>query len=258
MTNIAPSTQPKPDGLPTLELSKKATKKPPLVIAIVIILFLCVVAVAVQVFISSQQWFDTSPITVEEPPLPGRGSPSVAFDIDHVPGVLAIPTVESNSENTDSHDDRQCALNDQLLTEITLLKKQLDWQTRLKNIQQQFKHQHQQLLPKVSESVMPLTQETQQMVLRIEDLTQAVESLRQQLSSFGVYLSADAQAQSLHFPMVIFGKTVWGKEVYLTVAPSENPTETQRLFLGDHVAQWQLIRIFQHTTNHKKKEVNFG
>ncbi|WP_219031590.1 hypothetical protein [Shewanella algae] len=56
-------------------------------------------------------------------------------------------------------------------------------------------------------------------------------------------LGLDVKREIMEFPIIVYGKTVWGDDVYLTVAPKEKPDQTSNLRIGGIAGKWKLISL---------------
>lgn len=260
--------QPLKDGLPELDekasKSKSVNRKPPIVFMVALVALLGAAGVGVQFTIDYLGVFESEVQVIEEPPVPVVTDSGVdaASDTGFVVNdtSLSDDSAGTNSQgidavNLDLSSEQLEGINESLV----LLAEELGGIVGKLNKQQDSiikVMQNQTALLKQFEIEVARREATEkELTHNVKENQRWLGGISNQLKDIGV----DVKEASQEFPIVVYGKNVWGEDVFLTIAQKVAPEQTSFLRVGGIVGRWRLIEIyeekavFEHFEGNKKE-----
>lgn len=252
-------------GLPEVDSPIKKKNIKPLIF---ILAFLAAVVLGAQYFISSSGLFKNESTVVTPPPMP------VPSD-DLVSGVSLVEPVSPEVITDASGEPVASLLSGSAAENTAVSASALDLEPVLKKLAELelANRQLQQLRMADQENykvvMSALKQISEDQRVSFSRFGQSITGINEQIKINERWLSAVSnQLQDIgvsvktaneDFPIVVFGKTTWGTDVFLTVAMKAEPTATQLLRLGGSVGRWSLTdvsgseAVFKHVDGNEKR-----
>ncbi|MCT8873806.1 hypothetical protein [Shewanella xiamenensis] len=244
------------DGLPQLDTVSEKKKKLPVLPVFFLLVIIAVVLGGAQWGITKLGFFNSKNVVVKEPPLPVISDSANEKKLNS--GVKLPENTGNNSDyvrlseslNTASIDDERIS-NENFNKGIDFSKieddlKALDSKLSQYNaksdensIQINAIRDDLQSLNNTLKSVMSVSAEIQRSV---KENGRWLGGVSKQLEEIGINVANT----KMEFPIVVYNSNIWGEDVYLTVAPVENPEQTFFLKEGGVVGKWKLSKITSH------------
>lgn len=256
------------DGLPQLDAVNEKKKKLPVLPVLVLFVLFAVVLGGAQWGITQLGLFNSKNVVVKEPPLPVIPDSTNEKKLNSGVKLPENPNNNSDFESLNeslsavSIDDKRVS-NESFNKDIDFSKieedlKSLD--TRLSqynaksdenSIQINAIKDDLQSLNNTLKSIMSVSAEIQRSV---KENGRWLGGVSKQLEEIGINVANT----KMEFPIVVYNSNIWGEDVYLTVAPVENPEQTFFLKEGGVVGKWKLSKItsneaiFHHVNGEEK------
>ena len=259
------------NGLPELESRsnkniQKSKKKPPLGFVIALLVILGTAGFGIQYAINYFGVFDTSKATVEEPPVP-QVQTNIDEEINNgfvinessIEEQTALPLSSEQKEPSESLESIESedlkSINDSLLLITQQLKAVSGELAHYKSLLVQTEARQLELAKKLDFNFSHQTTANNEIKTGIRENQRWLGGVSNQLKEIGV----DVKEATQEFPIIVYNKSVWGDDVFLTIAQKVNPEQTSFLRVGGIVGRWRLVEIsakkalFEHFDGNKKE-----
>jgi hypothetical protein len=258
--------------LPTLDVGTVPVKKKvPYVFLAVITLVLAATGVGVHAYLQKGEVFKKQSAKVKEPPLPTiaadvSANPVVAPSAmnDLVIGGIDVSQPTNESQVLERPDVSTPISSTQPSKEYAEIKEQIDQQLKLTkellSELQEVRGDNQALSAAVTDlkaEVVELKASTGGLADKARVNERWLSGISNQLKSIDI----DVKENNNDFPIVVYYKTVWGTDTFITVAPKDKPDQTSFLRTGDLAGKWKLVSIggdvatFVHVDGQEKEVV---
>lgn len=242
------------DGLPQLDTVNEKKKKLPVLPVIGLVVIIAAILGGAQWGITQLGIFNSKNIVVKEPPLPVI--PDSSNEKKQNVGVKLPENINSDVEslneslNAVSVDETRVS-NDGLDKKLDFSKIEKDLRSLDERLSQYNAKSDEnsiqinairddlQSLNNTLKSVMSVSAEIQRSV---KENGRWLGGVSKQLEEIGINVANT----KMEFPIVVYNSNIWGEDVYLTVAPVENPEQTFFLKEGGVVGKWKLSKITSH------------
>lgn len=242
------------DGLPQLDTVNEKKKKLPVIPVIVLFVLIAAVLGGVQWGITQLGFFNSKNVVVKEPPLPVipdstnekklgvklPEKPNNNSDFESLNESLGVVSVDEKSVSNESFNKNVdfSKIEGDLKSLDTRLS-QYNAKSDENSIQINAIKDDLQSLNNTLKSVMSVSAEIQRSV---KENGRWLGGVSKQLEEIGISVAST----KMEFPIVVYNSNIWGEDIYLTVAPVENPEQTFFLKEGGVVGKWKLSKITSH------------
>ncbi len=258
--------------LPKLDVGTVPVKKKvPYVFLAVLTLVLAATGAGVHAYLQKGEVFKKEAAKVKEPPLP-----PIAADVSANQAVaptamndLVIGGIDASKAANDSPvlerpDVSTPISSTQPTKEYAEIKEQIGQQLKLTkellSELQEVRGDNQALSAAVTDlkaEVVALKSSAGELADKARVNERWLSGISNQLKS----IDLDVKENNNDFPIVVYYKTVWGTDTFITVAPKDKPDQTSFLRVGDLAGKWKLVSIggdiatFVHVDGQEKEVV---